>query len=302
MNWAFLQHIKVQQVRDLYCAINGPSVADLPSLTHWQDDSPDFHHRLLTLNSNPAPLLQYLSDHPQSRLGLYFETLWHFYFEQHPRFELLARNLQIQPDKQTTLGELDLIIQDHLCNQSIHIELAIKFYMNPWNHKTQPLHHWVGPELRDRFDFKYEKTLTQQLPLSQHPCTQATLIQRNLGIDKSIAVMKGTLFSPRSTAQHSNVWMTREQLLQTWPNQKARYLNKRLWLSPLHSDENTDIAKLSTLLEANTNDSPYKIALLSDQEEEVGRCFVVNTLWQQRAQTFTQHSAKKRLTSTIDSD
>ncbi|EXJ12807.1 DUF1853 family protein [Nitrincola nitratireducens] len=302
MNSAFLQQLKVQQVRDLYCAINGPSVADLPGLTHWQDDSPDFHQRLLALDANPTPLLQHLSDHPQSRLGLYFETLWHFYFDQHPRFERLASNLQIQPDRQTTLGELDLIVQDHIGNQSLHIELAIKFYLNPWNHQTQPLRHWVGPELRDRFDFKYEKTLTQQLPLSQHPCTHEILLEQKLSIDKSIAIMKGTLFSQGATAQQRNVWMTQEQLLQTWPNQKARYLPKRLWLSPLHPDEHSGIAQLPSLLEANADNSPYQIALLSDQNDEIGRCFVVNACWQQRAQAFTQLSAKKRLTSSIDSD
>lgn len=126
---------------------------------------------LQQLDANPEPLLRHLQSRCNSpRLGLVFESLWHFFLEQDPHTELIVHNLPIRNATQT-LGELDLLYRNLDNGQLLHLELAVKYYLH---HPAGAVNGraascWYGPELRDRLDLKLERLRTHQLPLSDDP-------------------------------------------------------------------------------------------------------------------------------------
>jgi hypothetical protein len=128
-----------------------------------------------------------ISQQPTQRLGVYFEKLITFWFEQSPDHELLYHGLAIRqstapsdarespnsPQKQnqitnvqngnTTLGECDFLVFDKLNQRIQHWEVAVKFYLGV-PHEQDIV--WLGPNLKDRLDKKIRHTLAHQLPLS----------------------------------------------------------------------------------------------------------------------------------------
>ncbi|MEQ8803961.1 MAG: DUF1853 family protein, partial [Haliea sp.] len=83
---------------------------------------------LQQLDRQPQPLLTWLEARPATRLGLYFEHLWHFFLQQDSATELIAHNLPLSSNGRT-VGEFDCLYYCHERRRPVHLELAVKFYL-----------------------------------------------------------------------------------------------------------------------------------------------------------------------------
>ena len=178
----------LQKVRFVHRAVNDLAwlLSQPPLFTHIDNIPSEWLLRdyiidelypwLYSIDQNPSVLLAHLKLQRSTRLGIYVEQLLSFYFEQHPRFSLLAKNLQVN-NPMRTIGEFDFIIYDHKDGQHKHIEVAIKFYLGrlsdwayiPNNRPLYNWHKWVGPNHKDTLGLKMSHLLQHQLRLSEQP-------------------------------------------------------------------------------------------------------------------------------------
>lgn len=98
------------------------------------------------------------------RLGRRVELLFQYYLEHTQRYDVIISNLQINNDKRT-IGELDYILFDQKSQQTIHLELAYKFYCYDPSFSNIELERWIGPNRKDSFVEKRDKLLNKQFPL-----------------------------------------------------------------------------------------------------------------------------------------
>ncbi|WP_041523277.1 DUF1853 family protein [Gilvimarinus agarilyticus] len=160
---------------------------------------------LIELDTQPRALIAHLATRTSTRLGLYFESLWAFYWLHMGGGRLLAHNLQLNR-RGKTLGALDFVIEDAEGTLQ-HIEAAAKFYLanpkppaqhgaeSPW----QSSHYdWIGPNANDRLAWKLEHMCNHQLPLSASPEALAALSERLGGspVVCSSFLIRGCLFWP----------------------------------------------------------------------------------------------------------
>jgi hypothetical protein len=191
---------KYQCVRDLCWAVASPPMIAQPSSTcHWPRRSwyeqayEDTLPWLKMLDQDPAGLQELLAEQKDRRLGKYFETLWLYWFSHHPRYQVIENNLQIIIDGKT-LGEMDLIVFDKLRKNTIHWELAVKFYLGVSD--TRDVSHWYGPNLNDRLQLKLQSLLDKQSVISQRSQVSQWLQQQDLLIDECAVILKGRLYYP----------------------------------------------------------------------------------------------------------
>lgn len=105
------------------------------------------------------------------RLGHQVEYIFKQLLEHSKAYHVVAYNIQVKKDAHT-IGELDFIVEDIRFRESVptqkallHIELTYKFYIiDPLI--SEPIHRLMGPNRRDMFFTKLEKTRNQQLPLA----------------------------------------------------------------------------------------------------------------------------------------
>ncbi|UVL20846.1 DUF1853 family protein [Pseudomonas sp. B21-023] len=190
-------------VRDLAWALLSPPLlaqAGCPQRhplqgSAWADDPQRLGQWLVTLDQEPAPLLDWLARLNSRRLGLYYESLWQFALQQAPGIELLAANLAIR-DGGHTLGELDILLRDREGDH--HLELAIKLYLGPPSGDGGDPGLWLGPGCHDRLGRKLAHLVQHQLPMSSGP--QSHTVLAGLGLDRVQAHLwlGGYLFYPRS--------------------------------------------------------------------------------------------------------
>ena len=91
------------------------------------------------------------------RLGFVYQDLCRQLFIQHPDYQIVAEEVQLQSGK-TTIGAIDFLLQHH---QPIeHWEVALKFYLLQGG-------KWYGPDSRDRLDKKLQRMLEHQLRMSE---------------------------------------------------------------------------------------------------------------------------------------
>ncbi|RRO14387.1 DUF1853 family protein [Flavobacteriaceae bacterium 14752] len=112
-------------------------------------------------------------------LGKRAEYFIKTYLDQNKNYSPIYHSLQIQ-DNKTTLGELDFLFFDHQKNKWIHLELICKFYVFIGDEKKTDLEAWIGPNLKDRLDYKVEKLKTHQLQICQRPEAQKLLNKLNI--------------------------------------------------------------------------------------------------------------------------
>lgn len=206
-------NLRHQAVRDLaWCCFSAPLLKELPeteerkNIEIWpalsaSGTAPNAVDSdlewLRQLDENPRLLLNELAQVKSTRLGIYYETLWRFYWQQHPQWQLLAHNLQVVNNGQT-LGAFDFILQKD--QQYWHLETAVKFYLgipgpglaaSEWS-------HWIGPNCSDRLDIKLKRLLHHQLPLSSNPLGQQKLklLTPSFTQWRSAMCLQGYLFYP----------------------------------------------------------------------------------------------------------
>lgn len=233
-------------LRDLIWAVCSPSLirprAGWPAVFQ-AGDTAQIQPRLE--RTDPHALDVHLANRRTRFLGSYFEALWEFFFLHDPRFEIVAKNLQIRDGKRT-LGELDFVVLDHRTGQHLHLELAIKFYLGidapsafPY---TDGKHLWVGPQAKDRLDVKLARTLEHQLPLSAHPVARARLAELGVSRVEPRLLFKGYLFAPlepvpwpdyvRAPSQHEG-WVALASMPAILDDEHPWHLlQKRHWPAP----------------------------------------------------------------------
>jgi len=187
-----------QAVRDLAWAISTPPIISSavypcrwPTSAWYQEiyknTLPWFHE----LDQDCSSLDSLLAEQKDRRLGKYFETLWFYWLSHHPRYEILAHNLQIIIDGET-LGEMDFILFDKKNKKTLHWEMAIKFYLGIDD--TRQMRNWHGPNLRDRLDLKVNHLLNKQSMISKDHRVAGWLQKQGLVVDHCAVILKGRLY------------------------------------------------------------------------------------------------------------
>lgn len=136
----------------LLSLVQGPLlIGDLP-------EAISFPRHLLQLPAKATPL------NTRQKLGHLYEDTLALLLEASPRFDLLARNLQLHTGDQITLGELDFLLRDLETDQLIHLELATKFYLAVDAPTGLAL---PGPDARDNYFRKLQRLRSHQLLITQ---------------------------------------------------------------------------------------------------------------------------------------
>lgn len=289
-----LNSLRHPAVRDLYWAINSPSLINTTGVTHWQDHGDAFRQLLHQLDQQPAPLLDHLQQGHTAgrplRLGLYFERLWHFYLRQHPDYQLLAHNLQIRDTDQRTLGELDLLIQCQHPPCTLHLELAVKFYLAlPDPDAANALTRYIGPGLKDLLIRKYQHTCQHQLTLSSRQEAQPPLAHLNIQVDQAQALFRGRLFQPwTEDSGLQPAWLAQHQLPRLPGDSIYLRLERRQWFAEQLLPD-APLTSLSHQLDTPL-ERPVQVARIDPATgQERQRLFIVPDDWEARARQCLTH-------------
>ena len=189
-----------QSVRDLAWAVSSAPLLSTdsygctwPQQQWYQQLYQQSFDWLKTVDDDPAELEALLGRQRDKRLGKYFETLWFYWLSHNPRYEVIANNLQIILEGKT-LGEIDFILLDKDTGQTLHWELAVKFYLGTGD--TRKMGNWFGPNTRDRLDIKVDHLMHKQSVITCNLEVQQWLQQQGIVIDQCAVVLKGRLYFP----------------------------------------------------------------------------------------------------------
>ncbi len=129
------------------------------------------------------------------RLGHQVEHIFTQLLNHCKAYEVLAHSIQVKKGN-NTIGELDYLIQS-ISGQVLHLELSYKFYLLDPD-ISEPIHRLVGPNRRDMFFTKLDKTKEKQLPLLFTDHCKRVLMERGLpkeNIEQQVC-FKAQLFAP----------------------------------------------------------------------------------------------------------
>jgi len=90
------------------------------------------------------------------------------YLKSSERYSEIFHSIQIN-DGTATIGEVDVICFDNFHQKWIHIELVYKLYVFVGDLDYDDFTQWIGPNLKDRLDYKIDKLISHQLPMGKHP-------------------------------------------------------------------------------------------------------------------------------------
>lgn len=247
---------------------------------------------LVALDHNPAPLLARLAARPHTRLGLYFETLWHFFLEQDSEVDLLAHNLPVREGGRT-VGEFDCLYYCYRRQRPVHLELAVKYYLHRRGAGSEWA-QWLGPNSRDRLDLKLQRLLAHQSQLSRHPAGAAALAARSIRAPLREVEVKGYLFHHLREPPLAPVGFHRGRALLTWcyagelqatlvEGETYRVLPRLEWLAAAEvaPAERLDAAALETRLgeDFEAGAGARLVAALGTAGQETRRFFVCPEHW-----------------------
>jgi len=247
--WAIFSPPMVQQIN------TKPGTAHAPVFTL----TPARHRWLAALDVDPAPLLDFLAVRKSRFLGVYFEALWRFFLAHDDEVTLLASNRQVI-DEGRTVGEFDIFYRCHRRNVTVHLELAVKFYLGLPIYTDTDLQRsssWLGPNCVDRLDLKIGHLRTHQLPLINHASAHDWLQQEQLLPNIQEVALHGYLYYPQAvigsapevtpaeaSQQHlRSFWMRDDQLEEflhanaTRHSKKYRIVPRLQWLCAHHVDD-----------------------------------------------------------------
>lgn len=195
-----MKQYKHQAVRDLAWVVSSPPLilqrshpCLWPPAKWFVQLAEDTLHWLASVDEDPAELEALITGHKDRRLGKYFETLWFYWLSHTKRFDIVENNVQIIIDGET-LGEIDFVLFDNVSRQTIHWEVAIKFYLGVGD--TREMCHWHGPHLRDRLDIKVQHLRHRQSLISKNLRVSQWLKTQGIHIDQCAVILKGRLYYP----------------------------------------------------------------------------------------------------------
>lgn len=246
------------------------------------------NNQALLLEQDKAPhLIQaYLSKMPTFKLGIYFENLIAYWFSIHPEYEILHQNLVISSETKT-IGEFDLILRETSTQKVIHLEVAVKFFLEiSFSDRT----HWLGPNLIDSLDTKFDKLINKQIKLSSKKEALATLKKNNIEIDEHRIILKGRLFKKNGFNENQYSWINIDSFIEMeGDNSKWIILPKTHWLSEINNlnynflaNEQYDKKSLNSVLIESLKSLPICIAKTIN-DIEIKRLFITPNDWEERA-------------------
>lgn len=263
-----------QAVDDLLWVVNSPSFVGGSQVAVTQTlDVADIDARHLE---------SFLRVRPAHRVGRYFESLLHYWYEWLRGVEVVEAGLQIRDGKRT-IGEIDFLYR----NESeilVHCEASVKFFLH---HQRDGLSDYPGPNASDDFERKAAKLFDQQLPLSEEHVPEVKLRE---------AFVKGMVFyhwnaeSPerrpeRMAPDHlTGRWLRESELdvLAAQPGMVGLIAEKPHWLAPPHGLA-VDVSTLATQLREHFNgERPHPVMLSLREQDAPGeaeRVFAVSDRW-----------------------
>jgi len=130
-------------------------------------------------------------------LGKRAEHFMWSYLKAQDQLSNVMHSIQIQ-NKNTTLGEADFLFYNKDLEKWVHLELVTKFYIYNSDEEAENYKHWIGPNLKDTFEYKLEKLKHHQLLILNYPEAQNKLKELNIdpkNIETQICY-KAKLFLP----------------------------------------------------------------------------------------------------------
>ncbi len=107
--------------------------------------------------------------HSRVSLGHRAEMLLAQALSHCPEIELIAQQqtIRISAQNAQTIGELDLLYDDHVRQRRVHCELSVRIILQ--RHPQAEWSAWCGTDPRQLFSDKLRRLRDHQLPLGQHP-------------------------------------------------------------------------------------------------------------------------------------
>ncbi|MEX2380582.1 MAG: DUF1853 family protein [Vicingaceae bacterium] len=214
-------------------------------------------------------------------LGKYAEKLLQMFFEHHPNFKLIAQNIQLVKDK-LTVGEIDYLLYDLKKDKHIHLEFALKFYLQTvWKGKVT----FLGPNVKDSLSKKSQKLIKRQ---SQLLIQHADLLPTDLrSIDFQPQIwMKGVRFYPfqgNENYTHSRAWWLNIENIEFL--QQADFTfelinHKKDWIFPYYKASSVEFETLSSKAKKYLEQKANALMVVRRKGGEVvDRGFIMRTDW-----------------------
>ncbi len=257
---------------------NPPPLSALIPWLEWHD-------------THPRHLEEYMALDHSTPTGKIFELYLQFFFTEHPAYELLDSNIQLSEEGKT-IGELDLIIRDHVSEETLHIEAACKFYLS--SNYSKSWNSWIGPNSSDSLDKKIDK-LSQQLNNIHSDTAAKHLRSSSIQINRSVAFMKGYFFhhlkhvhQPRNPKNSSpnyctGVWIYHSEIPSFDPHQQVWHiLSRDRWFAPMLTENHgSSLKDLKQFIEDSLQkqNRPVLLARMLDGHSEDLRMFIVADSW-----------------------
>jgi uncharacterized protein len=164
-------------------------------------------------------------------IGRYFELLVRNFFEYHPDWRVVANQVVLSADGQTS-GECDLLIEDCHTRTLYHLEVACKYFLG--SAQSSDWSNWKGRNTADTLANKMKKLETQS-NLFTTAIGQLWLRENELPQVRKMVWLKGYLFVPMATmlkpkfprwhCDRARVgWYLPLTALQHWPEQTKQWL------------------------------------------------------------------------------
>ena len=251
-----IQQFNHREVRDLAWVIVSPPLVSgyIDDVYWWSSDDcySEFNectHTLKQLDLEPQPLLDYLANLKNKKLGSVFEGLVSYWLDISPNYKKKHQNIQIIENKHT-YGEIDFIIEELSTGKTIHLEVAVKFYLG-----CEPFadaYRWFGTTTLDQLGKKIDHLKSHQTQLTKKYPEQ--LKQRiTETIDKRHCFVKGRLFYPENSDSPPQVLsdgldLAEDHLRGRWSYIKDLKvsntlikINKSHWMAELNSKDVSEL-------------------------------------------------------------
>lgn len=245
--------------------------------------------------SHPAALEAFVATRKSARLGRLAETLIAYWLGHVGRFVLLAENLAVR-ECGRTLGEFDFVLRDLACNELVHWELTVKFYLR--DPRLQGVAAFVGPTRTDTLAAKATRMFSSQLGLSRTPAGAAALAAIGAPVGAARAFVKGRLFYPAQPVSAESVvnpahargwWMCHDEFRggRARAGRVFRVLERTQWLAwPERRDATPclDVEALAALADAHFRGGNTALSVAEFDAEgarslEHGRGMIVPAHW-----------------------
>ena len=254
----------------------------------WQDNLNSIEQLHIPIQEiDTEELEDYINFPDKEVLGKRIERLFEYYLQQHPDYDVLAKNIQILDDK-ITIGELDFIFFDRNNENSIHLELVFKFYLYDPS-IAEELERWIGPNRKDRLVDKLSKLKEKQLPLLFKEETQSALKKLYITPKKwtQKVCFKANLFIPVSYKNKvfpiinntciCGYWIpVREFQQKDYQNYLFHIPEKKYWMvDPKYNEEWDNFENVYPEIDRLIQIKRSPLLWLKDKEDQYFRLFIV---------------------------